>query len=32
MVTGNPVRNAISNATVTRADGVRFFSLDEKRK
>ena len=32
MVTGNPVRNAISSATVTRADGVRFFSLDEKKK
>jgi UDP-N-acetylglucosamine--N-acetylmuramyl-(pentapeptide) pyrophosphoryl-undecaprenol N-acetylglucosamine transferase len=32
MVTGNPVRNAISNATVTRAAGVRFFSLDEKKK
>ena len=32
MVTGNPVRNAISSATVTRADGVRFFFFFEKKK
>ena len=32
IVTGNPVRKAISNTTVTRNEGIRFFSLDEKKK
>ncbi len=32
IVTGNPVRAAISEASVTRSEGLKFFSLDEKRK
>ena len=32
MITGNPVRNAISDATTTRSEGIKFFSLDEERK
>ena len=32
LVTGNPVRNAISDATVTRSEGIQFFSLDEQKK
>lgn len=32
MVTGNPVRNAISDASVTRSDGLKFFSLSEEKK
>lgn len=32
MVTGNPVRNVISDATVTRSEGIQFFSLDETKK
>ncbi len=32
MVTGNPVRNSISDAAISRSEGVEFFSLDEKKK
>lgn len=32
VVTGNPVREAISSATVSKAEGVKFFSLDERKK
>ena len=32
IVTGNPVRETISSATVSRAEGVKFFSLDENKK
>ncbi len=32
MITGNPVRNAISDAAVTRSEGIKFFSLDEAKK
>jgi UDP-N-acetylglucosamine--N-acetylmuramyl-(pentapeptide) pyrophosphoryl-undecaprenol N-acetylglucosamine transferase len=32
MITGNPVRNAISDATVSRSEGVNFFSLNEEKK
>jgi len=32
IVTGNPVRASIAEASVTRSEGVRFFSLDEARK
>jgi len=32
VVTGNPVRETISSATVTRSEGVKFFSLDENKK
>lgn len=31
-VTGNPVRIAIASATVTRSEGIKFFSLDEAKK
>jgi UDP-N-acetylglucosamine--N-acetylmuramyl-(pentapeptide) pyrophosphoryl-undecaprenol N-acetylglucosamine transferase len=31
-VTGNPVRKAIAEATVTRSEGLKFFSLDEAKK
>ncbi len=31
-VTGNPVRTAISQAAITRSEGVKFFSLDETKK
>ena len=31
-VTGNPVRVSITNASVTREEGLRFFSLEEKKK
>lgn len=31
-VTGNPVRVAIASASVPRSEGVKFFSLDEKKK
>jgi UDP-N-acetylglucosamine--N-acetylmuramyl-(pentapeptide) pyrophosphoryl-undecaprenol N-acetylglucosamine transferase len=31
-ISGNPVRTAIAQASVTKAEGVRFFSLDETRK
>ena len=32
MVTGNPVRTAISLSTITRSEGLKFFSLEENRK
>jgi UDP-N-acetylglucosamine--N-acetylmuramyl-(pentapeptide) pyrophosphoryl-undecaprenol N-acetylglucosamine transferase len=32
MITGNPVRNAISDATVSRSEGIKFFSLNEEKK
>jgi UDP-N-acetylglucosamine--N-acetylmuramyl-(pentapeptide) pyrophosphoryl-undecaprenol N-acetylglucosamine transferase len=31
-VTGNPVRTVISNATVSKNEGIEFFSLDPSRK
>ena len=31
-ITGNPVRMAIANASVTRNEGIKFFSLDETKK
>lgn len=32
MVTGNPVRVSIAGSRVNKEEGVRFFSLDEKKK
>src|SRR5690606_1324675 len=32
MITGNPVRSAISQSAVTREEGVRFFGLDPNKK
>jgi UDP-N-acetylglucosamine--N-acetylmuramyl-(pentapeptide) pyrophosphoryl-undecaprenol N-acetylglucosamine transferase len=32
MVTGNPVRNSISDANLPRKEGAQFFSLDESKK
>lgn len=32
MVTGNPVRNVISDANISRSEGIRFFSLDETKR
>lgn len=32
MVTGNPVRAAISQSAITKKEGVKFFSLDESKK
>jgi len=32
MITGNPVRSVISGSTITRAEGIKFFSLDEAKK
>ena len=32
LITGNPVRTAITGASVSRSEGVKFFSLDEKKK
>ena len=32
IVTGNPVRNSISDAAITRSEGIKFFSLDEAKK
>ena len=32
IVTGNPVRTAIAEASVTRAESLKFFSLDETKK
>jgi UDP-N-acetylglucosamine--N-acetylmuramyl-(pentapeptide) pyrophosphoryl-undecaprenol N-acetylglucosamine transferase len=32
MITGNPVRNAISDTAVTRTEGLKFFSLSEEKK
>jgi UDP-N-acetylglucosamine--N-acetylmuramyl-(pentapeptide) pyrophosphoryl-undecaprenol N-acetylglucosamine transferase len=32
VVTGNPVRREIAEATVTRSEGIKFFSLEEAKK
>jgi UDP-N-acetylglucosamine--N-acetylmuramyl-(pentapeptide) pyrophosphoryl-undecaprenol N-acetylglucosamine transferase len=32
VITGNPVRAAISQSIITRAEGARFFELDENKK
>jgi UDP-N-acetylglucosamine--N-acetylmuramyl-(pentapeptide) pyrophosphoryl-undecaprenol N-acetylglucosamine transferase len=32
LVTGNPVRNSISEASLAREEGLRFFSLDPSKK
>ena len=32
MITGNPVRSSISQSTVTREEGIRFFGLDVSKK
>ncbi|HMK27467.1 MAG TPA: undecaprenyldiphospho-muramoylpentapeptide beta-N-acetylglucosaminyltransferase [Chitinophagaceae bacterium] len=32
IITGNPVRTAIAEASVTRSEGLNFFSLDETKK
>ncbi|MBS1919450.1 MAG: undecaprenyldiphospho-muramoylpentapeptide beta-N-acetylglucosaminyltransferase [Bacteroidetes bacterium] len=32
VITGNPVRTAISGSVITRSEGVKFFSLDENKK
>ena len=32
MVSGNPVRSAITASAVTRSEGIKFFSLDENKK
>lgn len=32
MVTGNPVRTSIAASTISRSEGIQFFSLDEKKK
>ena len=32
IVTGNPVRAGIAHSAITRAEGVKFFSLDESKK
>ncbi len=32
MVTGNPVRSSIVSASISRSEGIRFFSLDENKK
>ncbi|MBK8952318.1 MAG: undecaprenyldiphospho-muramoylpentapeptide beta-N-acetylglucosaminyltransferase [Chitinophagaceae bacterium] len=32
VVTGNPVRIEIANASVSKAEGIRFFRLDDNRK
>jgi UDP-N-acetylglucosamine--N-acetylmuramyl-(pentapeptide) pyrophosphoryl-undecaprenol N-acetylglucosamine transferase len=32
VITGNPVRAAISQSVITRAEGTRFFELDENKK
>ena len=32
LITGNPVRESISNAAITREDAVRFFNLDPAKK
>lgn len=32
MVTGNPVRGAIASTTVSKAEGVKFFSLQDNKK
>lgn len=32
MISGNPVRTTIAESTVTRAEGLKFFSLEEEKK
>lgn len=32
MITGNPVRKIISESTVSRSEGLKFFGLDENKK
>ena len=32
MVTGNPVRSVISQSTISRSEGLKFFSLEETKK
>lgn len=32
VITGNPVRAAISQSTITKSEGLRFFGLDEDKK
>lgn len=32
MITGNPIRKAITDSTVTRGEALRFFGLDESKK
>lgn len=32
MITGNPVRTAISQSAITKSEGIKFFSLDENKK
>lgn len=32
MITGNPVRRSITNVTVSKGEGMQFFSLDETKK
>jgi UDP-N-acetylglucosamine--N-acetylmuramyl-(pentapeptide) pyrophosphoryl-undecaprenol N-acetylglucosamine transferase len=32
MITGNPVRSAIANASITRDEGISFFGLDPDKK
>jgi UDP-N-acetylglucosamine--N-acetylmuramyl-(pentapeptide) pyrophosphoryl-undecaprenol N-acetylglucosamine transferase len=32
LITGNPVRNVISDASITRSEGLKYFSLNEGRK
>ena len=32
IVTGNPVRTSIADATITRSEGIKFFGLDETKK
>lgn len=32
VITGNPVRSAIVQSTVSRSEGIKFFSLDESKK
>jgi UDP-N-acetylglucosamine--N-acetylmuramyl-(pentapeptide) pyrophosphoryl-undecaprenol N-acetylglucosamine transferase len=32
MLTGNPIREAIAHSTVTKAEGLHFFNLDETKK
>ena len=32
MITGNPVRSVITQSTISKSEGIRFFSLDENKK
>ena len=32
LITGNPVREAITGASVTKSEGIKFFSLDQSKK